>query len=154
MNLMAEKKRLFAQQPWDPNFFKDFWPNFDSQGYSIYFASYNYNHENKVYFMTCNLLGGFLQRSDEARKYSLGVLLLSGKSEEEPPFDVTHVWIFRGQEVPEELKENPDCEYYTFTKLDATNPEHRQKVETWFFANTIPDSSGKSQTVLDRRFLK
>jgi len=154
MNFDACKRNLFSQRPWNVDFFKFFWPQFDPEGYSIYFASYNYNHENKVYFMTCNLLAGFIQRSDEARKYALGSLVLSGKSEEEPPYDVTGVWIFRGQEVPEELKENPDTEYYTFTKLDSTNPEHRQKVETWFFADNVPDSTGTQKVVLDRRFLK
>jgi len=154
MNLDACKRNLFSQRPWNADFFKFFWPQFDPQGYSIYFASYNYNTENKVYFMTCNLLGGFIQRSDEARKYALGSMVLSGKSEEEPPYDVTAMWIFRGQDVPEELKENPDTEYYTFTKLDSSNPEHRQKVETWFFADNVPDSTGAQKAVLDRRFLK
>eukprot|EP00456_Euglypha_rotunda_P050563 TRINITY_DN406_c0_g1_i6.p1 TRINITY_DN406_c0_g1~~TRINITY_DN406_c0_g1_i6.p1 ORF type:complete len:154 (+),score=24.69 TRINITY_DN406_c0_g1_i6:114-575(+) len=153
MNLDANKKILFSQRPYNPEFFKDFWPNFDAQGYSIFFQNYNYNSENRVYFMTCNLMGGFLQRCDEIRKYALGVLLLAGNSEDAPPFEVSGVWIFRGPEVPQGMKDNPDSEYYTFTKLDSNNKEHRAKVESWFFADQVQTGSGKLK-VLERRFFK
>jgi elongation factor 1-gamma len=153
MNLDATKKILFSQRPYNPEFFKDFWPNFDAQGYSIFFQNYNYNSENRVYFMTCNLMGGFLQRCDEIRKYALGVLLLAGNSEDAPPFEVSGVWIFRGPDVPQGMKENPDSEYYTFTKLDPNSKEDRQKVESWFFAEQVQTGAGKLN-VLERRFFK
>jgi len=153
MNLDAEKKNLFNQRPFNPDFFKTFWNNFDSQGYSIYFASYNYNSENKVYFMTCNLIGGYLQRCDDARRYALGVMVLAGNDEDEPPFEVYGCWVFRGQGIPQEIKDNPDSEYYTFTKLDSSKPADRQKVETFFFAESVPASKGNLK-VLDRRFFK
>lgn len=153
MNLDAVKRNLFFQRPYNLDFFKDFWPGFDSDGYSIYFANYNYNDENSVYFMTCNLLGGFIQRCDDARRYTLASILIAGNSEEAPPFNISGVFVFRGQDVPNELKENPDVEYYTFTKLDSSNLEHRQKVEEWFFADSVSDSSGTLK-VLERRFLK
>jgi len=154
MSLDAEKKSLFSQRPWNPEWFKTFWVNFDQQGFSIYSASYNYNHENRVYFMTCNLVGGFLQRCDDVRRYGLGVVVLAGNDEDAPPFEVSSVWIFRGQDVPQEMKDNPDSEYYTFTKLDSSKPADRQKVETLFFAETVPASKGGSLKVLERRFLK
>jgi len=153
MNFDAEKKNLFSQRPFNPDFFKTFWTNFDPQGYSIYFSSYNYNHENRVYFMTCNLVGGFLQRCDDCRRYALGVMVLAGNDEDAPPFEVYAVWIFRGANIPQEMKENPDSEYYTFTKLDSTKPADRQKVETFFFADSVPASKGDLK-VLDRRFFK
>jgi len=116
---------------------------------------YNYNAENKVYFMTCNLLGGYLQRSDDARKYALGVMVLSGKNEDTPPYEVSACWIFRGQEVPQELKDNPDTEYYTFTKLNSKSEADRKRVETWFFSEKVPSLSGSGDLeVLDRRFFK
>jgi len=153
MILDAEKKLLFNQRPWNPEFFKSFWNDFDAQGFSIYFTTYNYNSENKIYFMTCNLIGGFLQRCDDARRYALGVMVLAGNDEDEPPFEVYGVWIFRGPGIPQEIKDNPDSEYYTFTKLDSTKPADRQKVETYFFADSVPASKGDLK-VLDRRFFK
>jgi len=154
MSLDAEKKVLFSMRPANPEFFKTFWTNFDPQGYSIYFSNYNYNSENRVYFMTCNLIGGFLQRCDDLRRYGLGVMVLAGNDEDEPPFEVSGVWIFRGQGVPQEMKDNPDSEYYTFTKLDNTNASDRSKVETYFFSETVPASKGGSLKVLERRFFK
>jgi elongation factor 1-gamma len=153
MNLDALKKVLFSQRPWNPDFFKEFWPNFDAQGYSIWFQNYNYNSENRVYFMTCNLMGGFLQRCDEIRKYALGVVLLAGNNEDAPPFEVSGVWVFRGNEIPQGMKDNPDSEYYTFTKLDHNKKEDRAKVESWFFADSVQSQSGKLN-VLERRFFK
>jgi len=154
MHLDTIKKLLFSQRPWNPDFFKEFWPQFDAQGYSIYFSSYNYNHENRVYFMTCNLIGGFLQRCDELRRYGLGVMVLAGNDEENPPFEVSGVWIFRGLEIPREMKENPDSEYYTFHRLDNNNTDDRAKVETFFFADDVPASKGGKLKVLERRFFK
>jgi len=154
MHLDTIKKLLFSQRPFNPDFFKEFWPQFDAQGYSIYFSSYNYNHENRVYFMTCNLIGGFLQRCDELRRYGLGVMVLAGNDEDAPPFEVSGVWVFRGLDVPREMKENPDSEYYTFTRLDNNNADHRAKVETFFFSDDVPASKGGKLKVLERRFFK
>jgi len=155
MQLDSVKKILFSQRPWNPDFFKDFWPNFDAQGYSIWHADYQYNHENRVYFMTCNLLGGFLQRCDDARRYALGVMVLAGNDEDAPPFEISGVWIFRGLEVPREMKDNPDSEYYTFSKLDSNNADHRKRIETYFFADDVPNSKGNGTLkALDRRFFK
>lgn len=153
MNLDSLKKLLFSQRPWNADFFKEFWPQFDAQGYSIFFQNYNYNSENRVYFMTCNLMGGFLQRCDEIRKYALGVLLLAGNNEDAPPFEVSGVWVFRGQDVPQGMKDNPDSEYYTFTKLNPSSKDDQAKVESWFFADQVQSTSGKLK-VLERRFFK
>jgi len=154
MHLDPVKKNLFSQRPYNKDFFNDFWPQFDAQGYSIYHAQYQYNSENRVYFMTCNLIGGFIQRCDDVRRYALGVMILSGNNEDAPPFEVSGVWVFRGLEVPREMKDNPDSEYYTFTRLDASNPEHRKKVETYFFSETVPGEKAGTLTVLERRFFK
>jgi len=154
MHLDTMKKLLFSQRPFYSNFFKEFWPQFDAQGYSIYFANYNYNDENKVYFMTCNLLNGFLQRCDDVRRYALGVMVLAGTNEDGPPLEVSGVWLFRGAEVPQLMHDNPDSEYYTFTKLDPQKREDREKVETYFFGEEVPSKKSGNLKVLERRFLK
>jgi len=153
MNLDAFKKVLFSKKPWNEDFFQEFWPSFDAQGYSIYFSNYNYNSENRVYFMTCNLISGFLQRCDDIRKYALGVMILAGNSEDAPPFEVSGIWIFRGTEVPQGMKDNPDSEYYTFTKLDSKSQADRAKVQSWFFSDDVQTPSGRLG-VLERKWFK
>ena len=46
----------------------EFWKTFDPTAYCIYEATYRYSEDNQVFFMTCNLLNGFMQRLEEARK--------------------------------------------------------------------------------------
>eukprot|EP00952_Eustigmatos_sp_NYUAD-ZCMA_P011516 46741-Eustigmatos_ZCMA.PRE.1 len=46
---------------------KTFWEMFDAEGYSLWYCKYQYNQELTKLFMTCNLVGGFVQRTDEVR---------------------------------------------------------------------------------------
>jgi elongation factor 1-gamma len=50
-----------------------FWEMFDSNGWTLWLQTYNYNEDNKRIFMTANAIGGFQQRTDEIRKWSFGV---------------------------------------------------------------------------------
>jgi elongation factor 1-gamma len=54
--------------------FSSFWQSYDSQGWSLWYQSYNYNDENKRVFMTSNAVGGFQQRTEEIRKWAFGVM--------------------------------------------------------------------------------
>lgn len=106
------KDLLGTSMPW-------FWKNFDPEGYSLWFMKYEkMPGENKVGFTTSNMLGGFLQRLDNAfRKYSFAVINVMGT---EGDFDIQGVWLIRGSEIPAELKEHPSFEYHTFRKLDPS----------------------------------
>jgi elongation factor 1-gamma len=149
MVLDAVKKLFFEKRPDFAGFFKEFWGFFDAQGYSIYTLDYIYNAENTIYFMTCNLASGFIQRLDDLRKYAFGVVNVLGQAETAPPFFVNACFIFRGTDVPAEMKECPDAEYYTFTKLDASNSADQKKVEDRFYADTVD-----RLTVLERKYFK
>lgn len=50
-----------------------FWETFDSNGWTLWLQTYNYNEDNKRIFMTANAIGGFQQRTDEIRKWAFGV---------------------------------------------------------------------------------
>jgi len=149
MVLDAVKKLFFEKRPDFAGFFKEFWGFFDAQGYSIYTLDYNYNAENTVYFMTCNLASGFIQRLDDLRKYAFGVVNVLGKAENVPPFVVNACFIFRGTDVPAEMKECPDAEYYTFTKLDTSSSANQKQVEQRFYADAVD-----GLTVLERKYFK
>lgn len=73
------------------------WANFDKEGYSLWVAEYKYNNELEKLFMTCNLVGGFVQRLDPLRKYGFATLLIFGN---EPRMEIGGFFLFRGQEVP------------------------------------------------------
>ena len=58
-----------------------FFETFDSNGWSIWRGDYKYNEECKVLFMTSNLIGGFIQRTEEIRKWLFGTCTIRGAPE-------------------------------------------------------------------------
>jgi elongation factor 1-gamma len=149
MILDVVKKSFFATKPFNPNFFTEFWPQFDAAGYSIYQCAYKYDKEFAVFFLAGNLLGGFLQRVDKLRKYGFGVMQLCGETEDRAPWKLVGCWIFRGQDVPAEMRDCDDSEHYDWTKLDSSNGGVRERVQQYFIADKID-----AGLVLDRRYFK
>jgi len=105
------------------------WQNFDAEGYSFWVADYKFNDECQKLFMTANLLGGFVQRLDKLRKYGFGSLVIFG---EEPKLQVSCVWLFRGAEVPDEMKETDDYPNYEWKQLDHKDEQAKKLVEDFF----------------------
>lgn len=152
MDLDQTKKLCFSARPYLADFFEKLWPIFDNAGYCFFTCDYNYNADNKEFWKLGNVLGGFIQRSDACRKYAMGTIQASGPEDEEGsgPWTVNGVWLFRGQDMlPEMKEENPDAEYYTWTKVDVTSEEGKKKVKEYFFGETV-----NGLKVLDRRFFK
>jgi len=110
---------------------KWFWENYDPSGYSIWYTKYQkLPTECTIDFVTANLLNGFLQRFEGPfRKYSFGVIDVVGKDKS---YDIQGVWMFRGSELPEEIREHPSYEYYTFKKLDQTAPKDKKLIEDYW----------------------
>ena len=71
-----------------------FWSTFDPAGWSIFRGDYNYNEELKVLFMTSNLIGGFIQRTEEIRKWLFGTMTIRGVEGEF--LKVTCYYLIRG----------------------------------------------------------
>lgn len=152
MNLDTVKKLAFLKRPVNPEFFEQlFAEHWDNEGYSFYTADYQYDSDNTEYWKLGNLVGGFIQRSDAARKYAMGCMQLSGPEDEESsgPWSLNGVWLFRGQQVPQEMMDNPDAEYYTWTKVDVTTEEGKKKVKEYFMGDSV---NGKP--ICDRRYFK
>jgi len=157
------KRAMFQQRPIVPNFFNegsDFWTTggehkeagkFDTEGWSLWTCHYKYNDENKVFYMTSNLVSGFIQRSDACRKYSFGVMAITGNPDEEtPPFYVLGAWCFRGQEfLPVMKEENPDSDYYEWKKLNPANTADREAFRQFFIADDL-----EGHKVLQRKYFK
>jgi elongation factor 1-gamma len=108
------------------------WENFDPEGYSFWYADYKYNEENTKLFMTSNLIGGWIQRLDQLRKYGFGSVLIFG---DEPKLEVASVWLFRGLDIPAEMRECPDFTSYEWKKLDHKDEKDRKLIEDYFAWN-------------------
>jgi len=152
MVLDAVKKLFFSQKPFNPNFWAEFWPKFDAAGYSFWTITYKYDNENTVYFKSCNAIGGFIQRSDDCRKYAFGVVNMYGTDEDTPPFHINGAWLFRGPEIIREMKAVDDHEYFDWVKVDTSKPEGRAAVEKQYTgASSSPNAADK---LLERRYFK
>jgi elongation factor 1-gamma len=106
-----------------------FFEHLDKQGYSIWKADYKYNHELSKVFMTNNLIGGFFQRLEKLHKYAFGSMIIYG---EEPELAVSGVWLFRGSEIPEDMKLCDDAEHYNWAKLNADDSADKKTIEDSF----------------------
>jgi elongation factor 1-gamma len=148
-------KTLFSNAPNDAKGDRDyyavmdeFWSKmYDAEGYSVWFAEYNYNVENTQGFMTSNLVGGFVQRTDAIRKFAFGTMQVLN---EEKPFEVFGCWMFRGDSVQPMMDANPDAEYYTWTKADTSDPAVRARINDYWCAYEKVDG----KTIYDTKTFK
>lgn len=63
-----------------------------------------------------------MQRIDYVRKYAFGVMCILKNSEGQ--FPIRGFWIFRGQDIPQMMKDECyDLELYEWKKLDSKNLE-------------------------------
>jgi len=155
----AAKKLLFSERPYNKNFFPAFWgpakseeakiTTWDPAGYSVWTSRYKYEDEFEKFFLAGNRVGGFLQRLDQLRKYAMGVLLLTGESEDKKPWRFIGVWVFRGQGIPAEMTECDDSEHHNFTKLDMSSDANKKLLQDYFTADVLDGLQ-----VLDRRYFK
>ncbi|RYY35310.1 elongation factor 1-gamma family protein [archaeon] len=132
--VMDEWKRTYSNSR--PDYYASmdwFWANLDKSGYSLWICKYKYNEENKRDFMTSNLVGGYIQRTDEIRRHAFGVMYVLNNA---APYEVEGCWLMRGQDIQPMLDCNPDAEYYDWIKLDADNAEHRKLVGDYWCTQT------------------
>jgi len=97
------------------NALSSFWESYDSQGWSLWYQSYNYNGENKRVFMTSNAVGGFQQRTEAIRKWAFGVMHILGT--EGTMLEIKGIWLLRGNDVNCMKEANDDANWYTWKKL-------------------------------------
>jgi elongation factor 1-gamma len=127
--ILDEWKRMYSNNdtrtvaaPW-------IWEHHDKEGYSLWWCDYKYNDELSKTFMTSNLIGGFFQRLEKLHKYAFGSMIIFG---DEPQLSVSGVWLFRGLDIPEDMKACDDAEHYNWKKVDTNNPAEKKLVEDYF----------------------
>jgi len=106
-----------------------FWDHLDKEGYSLWRSDYKYNNECTVAWLTNNSIVGWYQRLDKVRKYAFGSVCIFG---DEPTLEVSGIWLFRGPEPTQEMKECDDSEHYNWTKLNPDDAASRELVNDYF----------------------
>jgi len=120
-------KRFYSNND-EPVAIKYFWENIELDKFSIWYSKYKYNEENKLVFMTCNLLGGFFQRCDPLRKIAFGSFGVFGKDNDN---EIHGIWVFQGQDLPPALLDVADFESYEFHKITDFNEENKKNVNAF-----------------------
>ena len=139
---LDEWKRTYSNNDTRPVALPWLWQHFDTEGYCWYFCEYKYNNELQKVFMTSNLIGGWFQRLDKLRKYGFGSVLIFGA---EPTLSISGVWLFRGKEIPEEMKTCDDAELYVWSKLDHTKSDDKKKIEDFLAWDGFTDAQFSGQ---------
>lgn len=128
-----------------------FWENANFEEYSLWTVDYKYNDELTLTFMTSNLIGGFFARLEASRKYIFGCASVYGEANASV---IKGAFLVRGQEALPAFDVAPDYESYEFTKLDPTNPEHKEFVnDQWAWDKPLV-VDGKSLEWADGKVFK
>ena len=99
---------------------KYFWKNYDPDGYSLWFIEYNNDiNECITLFRTCIIKGNILEQLKYFKKYCFGVLGVYGNDSD---YKIKGCLLWRGNEIPEEIK-NIDC----YNKLNIRKLDYNQK---------------------------
>lgn len=123
-------KTLFVNAPNKADALKFLWENYDANGYSFWYVKYQkYEGEGIKLHLTSNLKDSTLQRLDTFRKYVFGTFGVYG---DEGNYEIRGVWLWRGTEIPDMIKELPNYEYHDWIKLDHTNEEHRKLLNDYW----------------------
>jgi elongation factor 1-gamma len=145
---LEEFKRVYSNNDTRSVALPYLWQNFDAEGYCIYFANYKYSSElSKQIFMTSNLIRGFYQRLETLHKYAFGSTMIIGSEDNQ---DITGCWIFRGTEIPADMKDCDDCELYEWRRADPKSDADKELVNDYF----AWDKDIKGKKFLDGKVFK
>ena len=124
-------KKEFCENSNKKEVMEKFWKDFDPKGYSLWLIEYqNLESEGKKLFRMKNSKNFFLERfDDDFKKYSFGVHGVYGNNNE---FKVKGLWMWRGEDIPEEIKENEYFNYLSIKKLDCKNDKDKKLVEEYW----------------------
>ena len=107
----------------------------------FYFREITYEkeaNEGTMLIKSNNTMNGFLQRTDpHFKKFAFAIHGVYG---EEPNLQIQGAWLWRGTDIPFELKDHPSYEVHKFVKLDKANEEQRKLFEEYWLNQTEDES--------------
>lgn len=108
----------------------EFWKIYDKEGWSLWKGDYQYNEENKMLFMTSNLVAGFIQRTEEIRNWLFGTMTIRG--EEGKSMKIRCYYLIRGQEIKPLIDANDDAEYYDWVKITDITEDIKKDLHSYW----------------------
>ena len=128
------------------------WANWDANAFSFWYLKYDkLPSEGKKLFLTNNLMNGFLDRAELCRKHSLGVHGVYG---DVPDLEVRGVWMWKGTELLEPLKEHVQFDVYHYTKLDITKAEDKDIITQYWTKMNEEEDKVEGRTVQTLKLFK
>ncbi len=119
-------KTLYTNSKDKKQVIEDFLGKYEENAFSFWLLKYDkLDSECHVLFKTNNLMNGFLARAELVRKHAIGVHGVYG---DEPTLDIRGLWIMRGTELVDELKDHDQFDVYFYEKLDPKKAEHKQLI--------------------------
>ena len=154
-----EKPSTFVMDTWKKTYsncetyeaaMEEFWNTFDAEGWSIHRGDYMYDEDNSVLFMTSNLIAGFIQRTEEIRKWLFGTMTIRGTAGK-GTMPITAYFLIRGDSMDPLVKCNDDAEFYKWTKMEVPASAEDKKL---LFDYWTSDTTLEGQPCLDSRCYK
>ena len=109
---------------------RKFWKEFDAEGYSLWHVEYNNDpSECIVLFRTCIIKGDIIQQLKYFRKYAFGVFGVYGSGGD---YKISGVFLWRGKDIPDELKEINEYKKLTIRKLNPSEKKDQQLVHDYW----------------------
>ena len=106
--------------------------NFDPTAWSFWKVDYDrLPKDGKVFYETRNRATNFISSCESFRKYIYGCHCVVG---DEGNYNIRGIWMWRGPEFLEALKDHPAWEYNFYNKLDPSKPEDKEMITKWFNA--------------------
>jgi len=109
---------------------KNFWKNYDPEGYSLWYIEYNNEPSECItLFRTCIIKGDILEQLKYFKKYCFGVLGAYGGDGD---YKIRGCLLWRGNEIPQEIKGINCYDKMTFRKLDYNQKKDQQLVHDYW----------------------
>ena len=108
----------------------NFWTNFDQEGYSLWYIEYdNSPNECVTLFRTCVIKGDILEQLKYFKKYCFGVLGAYGGN---GAYKIKGCLLWRGKDIPEEVKAINCFNKMSFRKLDCNEEKDKELVKEYW----------------------
>ena len=127
---LAKFKTDFLQNTNKKSAMKKFWKDYDPEGYSLWHIEYN-NEPNEciTLFRTVIIKGDILLQLEYFKPYCFGVLGVYGSDGD---YKISGCLLWRGNEIPDEIKEINCYNKLTLRKLDTKDQKERQLVHDYW----------------------
>lgn len=151
LNLMTFKTFFVNEKDMDAAM-AEFWKQYKDGEWSLWHLKYiKYPGECEVVYRTNNLLRTFLSRLEHIRKWLFGTHLILG---DEPQLEIEGVWLVRGPELFDQIKEIDVYDTYKWTKLDISKPEDKALVTDFWTHRKEDEEKVQGKTIRTFKWIK